>query len=129
MTQSIFRSIFSLLESNLPTKREELKARFCDNRLQTKILLLHPDYRFIEAVANMDVHKAGSPDKQKSDCKFAIRLLQELRAEIQQEREEDIRDRVQLYGYHLVPTWAGFVGRSGASISMFFTRPHFRSWE
>ena len=108
----------------MSTRRAELKARFSNTRLKTRLLFLHPDCRFMDAVANMDPRKAGAPNRQRSDCLFAISTIQQLRAEIWNEYGVEIRDRVQAYGYYLVPTWSGFLGLAKASVSMFYTRPH-----
>jgi hypothetical protein len=106
-------------------RKQELKERFRKKNLQTKILMLHPNYPFMPAVAQMDHVKAEEVAKQVADCRFGILTMQQIRSELLSETERiDISDRVEFLGYSLVPTWTGFIGSSLAYVSMYFTRPY-----
>ena len=107
-------------------RQGELKDRFRKTDFHTTILILHPDYQYIPAVAQMDPVKANDPAKQIEDCRLAIQTMQKIRRELMAElpAQSDICDRVKFFGYKLVPTWTGFIGSSLAYISLYFTHPH-----
>lgn len=94
-----------------------LERRFSTVQAQTNILLLHPDFAHMEAVAAMDPSKDAQ--KQKRDCMAAIDMMHSLRA-----RAIDLESRVGFWGYHLVPTWNGFLAESEAIVHLYFSRPH-----
>ena len=103
-------------------RKEELKSRFRNPTLKTRILVLHPEYPHMDAVAEMDPYKVIA-EKQVSDCCAAIRAMQEIRAELAKEGIE-VRNQAELFGYSSVPTWTGFVGDTLAYVSFFSTLPH-----
>ena len=104
-------------------RRQELLERFKNPDLETKILLLHPDSHFMEAIAHMDDGKMNKPHLQVSDCKQAIKTLQKMRTDLLAEGI-DIQNRVQVMGYVSVPTWSGAIGSSLGYAGFFFTRPY-----
>lgn len=107
-------------------RKAELKERFRQRGFHTKILMLHPDYPFMAAVAQMDHVKSDNVRQQLQDCRFAIDTMQQIRAELLHESQGkiDIRQTVEFLGYSLVPTWTGFIGSSTSYVSLYFTRPY-----
>jgi hypothetical protein len=107
---------------------EGLKKRFQEKTLKTTILILHPEYKYIDAVAAMDPDKdpakPGQKDKQKNDCLLAISTMKGIRKELLQIENEEIKTRVEFFGYHYIPTWTGFIGSKLAYIALYFTHPH-----
>jgi nucleoside 2-deoxyribosyltransferase len=101
-----------------------LFERLCDPALTTKIMILHPEYEYMGAIASMDPLKRGSPELQKNDCIRAIGTMQRMREKIQQKTGRDISKQVTFVGYRLVPTWNGFVGRTRATIHLYPTIPY-----
>jgi nucleoside 2-deoxyribosyltransferase len=101
-------------------KRTLLEQRFSTVRARTDILLLHPDYAHMAAVAAMDPNKNSR--KQREDCVAAIKAMHDIRANLPDSDRLD--DRVGFWGYHLVPTWNGFMGEHDAIIHLYFSRPY-----
>jgi hypothetical protein len=101
-----------------------LKQRLLARGGSTCVMILHPDYEHMAAVANMDPIKRGHPDKQRADCLNSIKVMHSIRDSIKQETGSDISGAVTFRGYRAVPTWCGFIGESAAIIHLFHTRPH-----
>jgi len=108
--------------SFLGKRESELKERFRETHFKTQILIVHPKFQFMGAIAQMDPYK-GTADKQVADCHSAIATMQKIREELRNENI-DIRERVEFFGYSLVPTWNGYIGDSLAYVSLYFTRPY-----
>lgn len=107
----------------LDLKRHILSERLRDMNCSTRILILHPDYKYIGAVADMDQYKKGSPRKQKHDCLNAVRIMHEIR-ELLKNDSDDLADRVPFVGYRAIPTWNGFIGTNHAIIHLYPTIPY-----
>jgi hypothetical protein len=106
------------------TKGELLKRRFLSAGKMTNILILHPDYKYIGAVADMDPHKKGFPKKQRVDCLDSIRIMHGIRNAIRAEMKIDIAERVLFLGFKTIPTWNGFISATQAIIHIYPTFPH-----
>jgi hypothetical protein len=105
------------------TKGELMRKRLMDKERTTRFLLLHPEYEFIDAVADMDPLKKGQPGVQKRDCMRAVEALQKLRHRIRSDEGMDIGSRVSVRGYKCIPTWMGQIGTSKAVVHLFSTMP------
>jgi hypothetical protein len=98
-----------------------LLRRFQDPTLLSKVMILHPDYEYMGAVAGMDPFKIGNPNIQKGDCMKAISAMHQMRKQIKIEKAEDISKRIVFGGYRAVPTWNGYIGDSKAIIHLYPT--------
>jgi hypothetical protein len=87
-------------------------------------MILHPDYKYMSAVAEMDPHKSQFPEKQRNDCLRAVQIIQGLRDDIEKDTKKDISKVVTFVGYRLVPTWNGFISESEATIHLYPTVPY-----
>jgi hypothetical protein len=96
-----------------------LKARFSNPALHTKILIVHPDFKFIDAVELMDDEKLN----QRADCLRAIAAMRLIREEMLESADIHKSGRVEFIGYNMIPTWTGFFGRDRAFVSMYFSDP------
>lgn len=102
---------------------ELLTRRFADPNKTTKILIVHPDSPYIDAVAAMDDRKKGHPESQRSDCLQAVQFAQNVRAALNSIGKDCI-DRVAIKGHDSVPTWNGFIGDDTAIVNLYPTRPY-----
>ena len=112
------------------TRAETLRERFRryhgSNRESgsTSILILHPEYQHMAAVADMDPQKKGHPEKQRADCLRAIRTMHGIREYLDSEGIPDIEKKVRFAGYRMVPAWNGFLGTTHAFIHLYHTAPY-----
>lgn len=103
-------------------RRKQLISRFKDQRLQTCILIVHPDFEHLAAVESMDSAKV-SRKAQRRDCLAAIDAMQGIRKELLADGVDIAAStNVEFVGYHKVPTWTGYVGDDIAYVSHYFTR-------
>jgi hypothetical protein len=100
-----------------------LQQRFVDKKCTTKVLILHPDFEHIDAVASMDPKKKGN-DIQRKDCLGAIGVMHNIRRDIISNGGMDIASRVLFLGYRTIPTWSGFIAKTEAIIRLYPARPH-----
>jgi hypothetical protein len=100
-----------------------LTRRFLSTTNKTRILLLHPDYEHIGVVADMDNRKRGRPLLQKGDCISAIKKMHTIREQTLS-AEFDCANSVLFLGYHMVPTWNGFISENAAYIHLYTTLPY-----
>ena len=105
-------------------RREALAQRLAGSDLKTTIMILHPDYAHIAAVADMDPNKRGKPDMQVKDCRFAVQTLHDLRNRLIADGRDDIAKTVKFIGYRQVPVWIGFIGNSQAIVHIYCTHPY-----
>jgi|SRR5580693_56998 hypothetical protein len=116
----LFKDGFSFFSSRAGV----LRKRLAKARASTTILLLHPDYRHMGGVADMDPQKRGNPGRQRQDCLDTIRTMHRLRSEILATTGSDIAGRVGFIGYRSVPTWNGMLGASRSFITLYPTHSH-----
>ena len=102
---------------------EGLKKRFREADLFTRIMVLDPNYRHIDVVADMDPEKKGRPELQRKNCELAIAIMNRIKTELGQDGIT-IDDRVQFISYRVVPTWTGFLGDNLSYIGFYFARPY-----
>lgn len=100
-------------------KYDSLKKRLSNARRATSILILHPDYEHMKAVADMDTEKKGRAEIQREDCLTAIRTLHKIRDELLRDKNVDIAQTVDFVGYRSIPTWNGFIGTTEAIIHLY----------
>lgn len=99
-----------------------LKKRFSNPRHKTMVLMVHPDYEHLAALADSDPEKRGEPEIQRNDCICSVKEMQLLRATILHEIKLDIAKTVTFMGYRSSPTWAGILGPVESSIGIYNTR-------
>jgi len=90
----------------------------------TSILILHPDYEHMSAVADMDPQKKGHPEKQRADCLKAVDAMQKILKQLNSEGILGIEKKVRFAGYRMIPTWNGFLGTTHAFIHLYHTAPY-----
>jgi hypothetical protein len=85
-------------------------------------MIVHPDSKHLAAIAAMDPQKVD----QKKDCLDAIKVMMEIREDIQRRTNQDIAKskKISFLGYEQVPTWTGFIGVKEAQIYLYPTRPY-----
>jgi hypothetical protein len=105
-------------------RRAAVRYRLIDARKTTRVFIVHPDYNYIQAVANMDEKKYDKPHIQIDDCRGSIEILQSLADEIRVSGDEKVTIRNEFIGINLVPTWNGFVGDTVGYVYMYYTRPY-----
>lgn len=106
------------------TNAELLTRRLANSEKSTIILIVHPDSSAMNAIANMDDHKAGHPESQQSDCLQAIKVMQGIRNKLLGDGKGDCAERTAFVGHHLVPTWNGAIGDNQAFVNLYTTRPY-----
>jgi hypothetical protein len=104
-------------------RNDVIRSRMCDQTKSTRIIIVHPDYQFMEAVANMDDHKENKPDIQRADCLKVIRTLQEI-SKVALKSGIDIRKTTEFFGIKMVPTWNGFLGDDRGFAYFYYTRAY-----
>ncbi|QPF85167.1 hypothetical protein IC762_02190 [Bradyrhizobium genosp. L] len=109
-------------KSFFPKRIGTLESRV-RNKLQTTVLIFHPESEHLSAVADMDNNKRGRPYIQKQDSEAAIRQMHAMRDRLSADgvRTEEF---VEFIGYRFVPTWVGFLGPEIAYIHLYFSHPY-----
>ncbi|HXW30217.1 MAG TPA: hypothetical protein VEK55_12725 [Xanthobacteraceae bacterium] len=102
---------------------DAIADRLCDSRKSTRIMIVHPDFELMSAVASMDFKKAGSPERQRSEILDTITRLQAV-ASRARHRGLEITERNEFRGYHLIPTWNFFLGDSRCYLHLYRSRAY-----
>jgi hypothetical protein len=113
----VFKDGYSFFED--AARIAQLKERFRNPALTSRIQIVHPDFKFLEAVRSMDDKKVD----QRGDCLRAIKAMQAIRSQLKSEVDIHTSGRVEFIGHHSIPTWTGFIGDELAFVSTYFTRP------
>jgi hypothetical protein len=103
---------------------EILTRRFADPAKTTRVIIVHPDTPFMDAVASMDDKKKSFPESQRSDCLQAVRVMHEIREKLLADLGTDCANRVKFIGQDNVPQGNYFIGDDTAIINLYPTRPH-----
>jgi hypothetical protein len=118
------KSFFEERRNALRDRQDDpLYERLVDRKKVTQILIVHPHFRFIDAVANADPKKAQEPQIQIDECLQAVRTMQAMASEAMSPGI-DITKRNTFSGYHLVPTYNATFGDENAHINFYYTRPY-----
>jgi hypothetical protein len=111
-------------------RRDVLMRRLLStDSVATSLLIVHPDFDFIDGVSSMDPDKRHSratditDSPQRKDALSTFFLVQQMRQEILDKYRIDIAERMNFIGYPCIPTWTGFVGSSAAFIQLYSTHP------
>lgn len=106
-------------------RKELLFQRLVDFDKRTRILIVHPEFSHIKAVASMDLDKRHVPQIQTDDCLAAIAIMQKLVIDAKRERDGiDITKRNVFSGYHAIPTYNALFGDERAYIHMYYSKPY-----